>query len=146
MKEQTERTEKESDRKLVQKLKQWQSVEDDSLRTSKDLQSRTQNPFVRLLMEIIAHDSAMHRRVQQFIIDSIEKKSVSLEPKDLADIWEFIEEHGKAEKDVIALAKETKEHTDLFVPQYLLGYLLEDERKHDLLLHQFLENREYREN
>ena len=140
MKQKIGTTERELERNLVRRLKQWQSVEDDSLRMTKEVQSRTRNPLVRLVMEIIAHDSAMHRRVQQFIIDSIEKKNVSLEPEDLKDIWDLIEKHASAEKDAIALAEEASESTDLFVPRYLFGYLLEDERKHDLLLDQFVEN------
>lgn len=109
------------------------------MQMTREIQSKTENPLLRLVMEIIAHDSAMHRRVQQFIIDSIEKKHVSLQLEDLETFRDVIEKHADKEKSAIALAEEAREYTDLFVPRYLFGYLLEDERKHDLLLDRFEE-------
>jgi len=127
-----------AERELVQKLKRWQSVEDASLRLAKEVKSRSKNPFVHLVMEIIANDSAMHKRVQQFIIDSIEKQEVSFEPEDLNEVWDLIERHADEEREVIALAGEAQERTDLFIPHYLFTYLREDEQKHDLLLNQLI--------
>ena len=125
---------------LVQKLKQWQAVEDDSIRMTKEVQSKIRNPLVRLVMEIIAHDSVMHRRVQQFIIDAIQKNQATFDDTDDLDtIRDVFERHVDMERSVIAMAKEAKESTDLFVPRYLFNYLLEDERKHDLLLDKFEE-------
>ncbi len=129
------KTEKELERELVQRMKKWQSVEDASLRMTQKVRAKSKNPFVQLVMEIIAHDSAMHRRVQQFIIDSVEKEEVSFEPEDLNEIWDLIEEHAEEEKEAIALAGEAQKNADdLFVPRYLFAYLREDERKHDLLI------------
>jgi hypothetical protein len=120
---------------LVQRLKNWQSVEDASLRTTREIKAKSKNPFVQLVMEIIAHDSAMHKKVQQFIIDSVEKEEISFEPEDLNEIWDLIERHAEEEKEAIALAGEAqKKADDLFVPRYLFAYLREDERKHDLLI------------
>jgi hypothetical protein len=125
----------ELERELVQRMKKWQSVEDASLRMTKEVRARSHNPFVQLVMEIIAHDSAMHKRVQQFIIDSIEKEEVSFEPEDLNEIWDLIEKHADEEREAIALAGEAQKNADdLFVPRYLFAYLREDERKHDFLL------------
>jgi len=129
------KTERELERELVQRLKKWQSVEDASLRMTKEVRARSKNPFVQLVMEIIAHDSAMHKRVEQFIIDSVEKEEVSFEPEDINDIWDLIERHADEEKEAIALAGEAQKNADdLFIPRYLFAYLREDERKHDLLL------------
>ncbi len=129
------KTERELQRELVQRLKKWQSVEDASLRMTKEVRARSKNPFVQLVMEIIAHDSAMHKRVEQFIIDSVEKEEVSFEPEDINEIWDLIERHADEEKEAIALAGEAQKSTDdLFIPRYLFAYLREDERKHDLLL------------
>ncbi len=129
------KTEQELERELVQRMKRWQSVEDASLRMTREVRAKSKNPFVQLVMEIIAHDSAMHKRVQQFIIDSVEKEGVSFEPEDLNDIWDLIEKHAEEEKEAIALAGEAQKSTDdLFIPRYLFAYLREDERKHDLLI------------
>jgi hypothetical protein len=128
------KTNKEIEQDLALKLKEWQAVEDDAIRMSRKVQSKTGNPLVKLVMEIIAHDSGMHRHVQQFIIDSIEKNPISLQPEELEEIWDIVEKHLEVEKNAIGMAEELKGSTRLFVQRYLLNYLLEDERKHDSLL------------
>lgn len=129
------KAEHELELELVQRLKKWQSVEEASLRMTKEVRAKSKNPFVQLVMEIIAHDSAMHKRVQQFIIDSVEKEEVSFEPEDLNEIWDLIEKHADGEKEAIALAGEAQKNADdLFIPRYLFAYLREDEHKHDLLI------------
>ena len=125
---------KELEHELAIRLKEWQAVEDDAIRMSRQVQSRTGNPLVKLVMEIIAHDSAMHRHVQQFIVDSIEKTPISLRPEEVEEIWDIVEKHLAVEKSAIGMAEELKGSTRLFVQRYLLNYLLEDERKHDTLL------------
>lgn len=128
-------TQKEHEEKLVKIMQTWQAVEDDAIRMTKEVQARTDNPLVRLIMEIIAHDSAMHRRTQQFIIDSLTKHAIQLQPEELESVWDLIEQHIEYEKKTIVLADEAKESSKrLFVQKYLLNYLLEDERKHDMLL------------
>lgn len=131
----SKKTGHELERELVQRMRKWQSVEDASLRMTKEIRARSKNPFVQLVAEIIAHDSAMHKRVQQFIIDSVEKEEVSFEPEDLNEIWDLIEKHADEEREAITLAGEAQKDTDdLFIPRYLFAYLREDERKHDFLL------------
>jgi Cdc6-like AAA superfamily ATPase len=125
---------KDNEKELVKRLKVWQSIEDDSIRMAKQVQSKTGNPLVKLVMEIIAHDSAMHRRVQQFIVDSIIKEPISLHPEELEEIWDIIEKHQELERSAIGMADELKGGRRLFVQRYLLNYLMEDERKHDSLL------------
>jgi len=127
-------TQKAAEEKLVKVMRRWQTVEDESIRMTKTIQAETENPLVRLVMEIIAHDSAMHRRVQQFIIDSIEERPIQLSPEDLEKIWDHIAQHIAEEKKTLELGDEARTSTRFFVQRYLLNYLLEDERKHDLLL------------
>ena len=127
-------TQKAAEEKLVKVMRRWQTVEDESIRMTKTIQAKTENPLVRLVMEIIAHDSAMHRRVQQFIVDSIEESPIQLSPEELEKIWDHIAQHIAEEKKTLELADEARTSTRFFVQRYLLNYLLEDERKHDLLL------------
>jgi|MudIll2142460700_1097286.scaffolds.fasta_scaffold555562_2 transcriptional regulator GlxA family with amidase domain len=138
-------TQKAEEEKLVKAMRKWQAVEDESIRMTKTIQAKTDNPLVRLVMEIIAHDSAMHRRVQQFVIDSVETSPIQLAPEDLEKIWDHIEQHIAEEKKTLELADEARLSTRFFVQRYLLNYLLEDERKHDLLLERLeeIKNRMY---
>ncbi len=121
---------------LTSLLRQWQHIEDHSVESTTQIIQQTKNPFIKLLMEIIRQDSVMHKRVQQFIIDSLEIESVTLTPEDLGEIWESVERHAAMEKETIELAEKAQKECRLFVPSQLLTYLIEDEHLHDRLLSQ----------
>jgi hypothetical protein len=128
---------KENLAKLVEILREWQHIENASVAQTAQIIDKTQNPVIRMLMEIIQRDSAMHHRVQQFIIDSVEKQAITLTPDDLAQVWGAIEAHIEAERkteDLIMAAKKALAGTKDVVQQYLLAYLGHDEKKHDDLL------------
>ncbi|MGC9292077.1 MAG: hypothetical protein ACP5EP_05050 [Acidobacteriaceae bacterium] len=124
---------------LTSLLRKWQDIEDHSVESTTHIIQQTKNPFIKLLMEIIRQDSVMHKKVQQFIIDSLEKKSVTLTPEDVGEIWESIERHAAMEKETIGLAEKAQKQCRLFVPNQLLTYLIEDEHLHDRLLSQLEE-------
>ncbi len=128
---------KANQEKLVAVLKAWQHVEDRSVSQSAEIIERTRNPVIRLVMEIIQRDSKMHHRVQQFIIDSLENEALTVTVDDLAQVWGAIEAHIEAERktgELVAAAQEALAGTRNVVQQFLLSYLANDERKHDLLL------------
>lgn len=127
---------KELNEKLVDTLKSWQVVEDESVRSTSEIISKTDNPVVKQVMEIIRQDSAMHKKVQQLLIDNFEKKAFTLTPEELADVWNMVEKHIELEKETIRLAEESRRNTNNFVIRYLLGYLMTDEQKHNLILQQ----------
>ena len=121
---------------LVGVLRKWQEIEDGSVASTTQITAKTKNPFIRLVMEIIRQDSIMHKKVQQFMIDSLEKEAVSLTPEELGEIWEQVERHAEMEKETIELAERLRKNCRLFVQRHLLTYLIEDERLHDRLLGQ----------
>jgi hypothetical protein len=128
---------KEKQAKLAEILREWQHIENATVVQTAQVMDRTRNPVLRLLMEIIQGDSAMHHRVQQFIIDSLEKEAVELSVDDLAGVWDAIEAHVAAERltgELVMAAKEALAGTKNVVQQYLLSYLGQDEKKHDKLL------------
>jgi hypothetical protein len=121
---------------LVATLRRWQEIEDASVSACDGIAGKTKNPLIRLIMEIIRQDSVMHKKVQQVMIDSLEKQAISLTPEELGEIWESIERHAEMEKETIALAETARRNCRLFVLRHLLTYLIEDEQKHDRLLAQ----------
>ena len=121
---------------LASTLRRWQEIEDSSVAACTRIMEETQNPLIRLVMEIIRQDSVMHKKVQQVMLDSMEKQAISLTPDDLAQIWESIERHTEMEKETLALAEKAQQNCRLFVLRHLLTYLIEDEQKHDRLLAQ----------
>jgi flagellar biosynthesis component FlhA len=128
---------RESLAKLAEVLREWQHVENATVVHTAQIIDGTRNPVIRLVMEIIQSDSAMHHRVQQLLLDTLERAPVTLSVDDLEKVWEAIEAHVEAEKrtgELVARAREALAGTREVVAQYLLSYLAQDEAKHDRLL------------
>ncbi len=115
-------------------LQRWQEVENAGVAQTTQIIAKSSNPLVKLLMEIIRHDSIMHHRVQQFMIESMTTRTITLTPEELAEVWTLIEEHIRLEKETIGLGEKLKKVTKMFVQSELLAYLYADESKHDMLL------------
>jgi hypothetical protein len=126
----------EDPKALVATLKRWQELEAESVNQARAIIEKTKNPLIRLVMEIISHDSTMHARVQQVIIDSLEKEAFHLTPEELGEIWDMIDKHTSMEKETVELGDKARRNIRGFVQRYLLNYLMEDEQKHDRLLAQ----------
>jgi len=127
---------KEMNKQLVKTLREWQVIEDKSVKSTTEIMVKTKNPIVKHIMEIIRQDSAMHKRIQQLIIDSFETQAISLTPEELGDVWELVEKHIELEKETVRLAEESRKNSKNFVIRYLLGYLMTDEQKHNEILQQ----------
>jgi len=128
---------KEIQEKLVGRMKAWQVVEDASVKSTNEIMEKSQNPLIKLVMEIINRDSQLHKQVQAFVVDMYEKQAVSLTPEEMGDIWESIEKHVQLEKKMVGHVAETLEALKgrkMLVPEYLLNYLKQDEQKHDDML------------
>lgn len=123
--------------KIVSNMRKWRKVENATISATSSIMEKTDNPVVRLVMEIIQHDSQMHYRVQEIIADSLETKALTLNPDELAEIWDMVEEHIKMEQHSVDLALECLEGLKgkkMIVQEYLLNYLKVDEEKHNKLL------------
>jgi len=129
-------SQKELDKTLVTTLKKWQKIEEESIASIGKNLKEIKNPLVKQIFQIIAHDSAMHKKVQQFIIDTLEKKALTLTPEELAEIGTTLESHIELERETVELGNTAKSASRNFIHKYLINYLLVDERKHDDLLEQ----------
>jgi len=130
---------KEIQQAIVDNMKRWQKIENASVASTGKIIDKTDNPVVRLIMEVIQRDSQFHYRVQEMIADSLETKTITLTPDDLGEVWEMIEKHIELEKKTVELAEEALKNLKgkkMVVQEYLLHYLLEDEKKHNLVLDQ----------
>jgi rubrerythrin len=124
---------------LVKALQHWQDLERQGIESVSEIMERTTNPLVRQIMEIIRNDSGQHHRVQQFLIDSLTRQSVTLTPEELGEVWDKVERHIALERETVELATKLKEECRQFVQREIIEYLLIDEDKHTRLLEQ-LEN------
>ena len=71
---------KEAQEQIVANMTKWQKIENASVASTGNVIEKTENPVVRLIMEIIQRDSQMHFRVQELIADSLTTKAISLSP------------------------------------------------------------------
>jgi hypothetical protein len=128
---------KEIQQEIVTNMKRWQKIEYASLASTGQIIEKSDNPVVRLVMEIIQRDSQMHYRIQEWIADSLEFKTVSLSPDELGKVWGMIESHIELERKTLEMAErslETLKGKKMVIQEYLLQYLQEDEEKHNSLL------------
>lgn len=128
---------KEIQEQIVQNMQEWKKIENASVASTGKVIDNTENPIVQLIMEIIQRDSQTHYRIQDLIIDSLEKSTVSLTPEELGDVWGMIEQHIELEKKTIELAKNSLEALrgrKMVIQEYLLDYLRIDEEKHNSVL------------
>ena len=121
--------------KLVQQFREWQNLENDTRSLAEDLQKKTSNPFIRMIMEVIKRDSEKHKIMQQFVIDALTKEAVHLSPEELMPLSEVLEKHIAAEAKSMALANAcaVAESKDYFV-DFVVEALMEDEAKHHSML------------
>ncbi len=121
---------------MVDVLRHWQALERKAMNDTAEILEQTSSPLIRILMEIIRHDSLMHHRVQQFLIENLTKEAVTVTREDLAAVWEGITAHDQAERETIRMGEELLERAWTPVQKMMLDYLLKDEGKHDALLAQ----------
>ena len=128
---------KEIQEQIVQNMERWKKIENASVSSTGQIIAKTDNPIVRLVMEIIQRDSQMHHRVQELIADSLQTKTITLTPEAIGEVWGMIEAHIELERETVRLAEEALaalKGKKMVVQQYLLEYLLEDENKHNTML------------
>jgi len=117
-------------------LRSWQAIETASIENTTKVMEKTKNSLIRTVMQIIRSDSETHYKVQQALIDSLEREAFSLTPEELVEIWDMVDTHAEIEKKTIALAEKALQGCRLLAQRNLLAYLIEDEKKHDRLLSQ----------
>ena len=128
---------KEIQENIVSNMHQWQKIENASVASTGRVIEKTENPVIRIVMEIIQRDSQMHYRIQEMIADSLETKAISLTPEELASVWDLVEKHIELEKKTVQFAEEALsalKGKKMVVQEYLLDYLLIDENKHNKIL------------
>ena len=128
----------ESSKEFLDVLSNWQTLEDSTISSARELMDRTDNPIIRMAMEMAIHDSEKHKAMQQMIIDNVTKEAAHLSPDELAQLAGLLNKHMEMEARSIALANEALEKSELFMPRYILSYLIADEEKHHDMMNKLL--------
>ena len=129
----------ENSEEFLTLIKEWQALEDRTITSAEELMGKTNNPLVKMTMEMIKHDSEKHRVMQQMSIDSITKETIHLSPDELAPLSDMLNKHLEAEAKSLSLADAALERSELFITRYILSYLIADETKHHSLINKLNE-------
>lgn len=124
----------ENSKEFLKVMKEWQKLEDDTIRFSEEMMKKSRNKLIKLTMEMIKNDSQKHKAMQQMLIDSIEKEPFILSPDELNALGNGLNKHLAAEAKSLELADEALLNAEMFVTRYVLSYLIADEQKHHNLL------------
>jgi len=120
----------EASDKFLKIIRDWQALEEDTIKFSDDTMKKSKNPLVRMTMQVIKSDSQKHKAMQQMILDSLTKEAVHLTPDELSAISDNLNKHIAAEEKSLELADKALKNSELFITRYLLSMLIADETKH----------------
>ncbi len=126
-------------RAVIATLRRWQLMEKQTLSEVGHLVEHTPNPFVRVVLEIIRHDSLVHHRVQQCLIDSLADSDPMPSRVVLARLVEDLAGREPELEEALRLAAELEPLTSSPRHRALLDYLVEDTRRQMRLLSQLRE-------
>lgn len=132
----TKKEPSENSKWFVNLMRKWQDLEDTAIASAEELIRGTDNPLVKMTMELIKHDSEKHKLVQQMIIDNLTKEAVHVSPDELVALSDMLNKHMEAEEEALYIAGAALEKSELFITRFLLSYLIADEKKHHGLIEQ----------
>jgi len=137
------------DNLLLEILHRWQRAENTAVGLSARVMERTANPLIRIVAEIIQSDSLLHHRVQQMLVDDIERGNL-FEPGDeeFEKVWQDLTNAIEIEDKFIDWGErslETLKARGNRLQVFLLSYLLEAERQHKSVLESLKKLRQHQD-
>ncbi len=114
-------------------IKKWISIEKATITLSGRLLEKSENPILSCIIDAIRRDSEKHQEVLKLITESLEGTTYFTH-EDMSVLTEFIEKHATIEQDAVNIAAQTLDKVRTPFAKFLLEYLYEDEKKHDLIM------------
>ena len=132
--EMTESATKTTEAKLANLMEDWKKLEDQTIAFSEELEKKSDNPFIKVIMEMVKHDSQKHKIMQQFVIDALTKKAVNLSPQELIPLADVLEKHIQAEARSMGMAHACSTESRNYFVDFIVSALTDDEIKHHNML------------
>jgi|GEM_PF-587393 len=123
-----------TEEKLLHLIEDWYKLEDQTIAFAEDLKKKSDNPFVKVIMEIIKHDSQKHKIMQQFVIDALTKEAIHLSPEELIPLSDVLEKHIQAEAKSMGMAHACSTESRNYFVDFIVSALTDDEIKHHNML------------
>ncbi len=115
---------------LIRAMQAWMDSEDETIQDAKTLKNETDNPFVKMTMEMLIHDAEKHKIIQRMVIDSLTKEAVHLTPDEHVPLEEVLTKHILEESESLMRAVAILDRKEPKITRYLLSYLSADEAGH----------------
>ncbi len=126
----------ERDKKMLDLLKGWKSLEEETIDSCARISRKSKNPIIKTLITAIKNDSKKHRSIIKLIINSMTKKAFVLIPDDLVGVSGLLNKHIAIEQKSIDTANEAIEMSRDATVKHLLRFILQDEKQHEELIDQ----------
>jgi hypothetical protein len=117
-------------RELLRAMREWMALEDKTIENADELAEKTDNPFIRMTMEMLKLDAQKHKIIQQMVIDSLTKEAVHLSPEELVPLEVILNKHILQETESLMRAVGVVDRSESRITRYLLSYLSADEAGH----------------
>ncbi|MEW6054867.1 MAG: hypothetical protein AB1552_13980 [Nitrospirota bacterium] len=123
-----------TEEKLLHLIEDWYKLEDQTIKFAEDMMKKSDNAFIKVVMEIIKHDSQKHKIMQQFVIDALTKEAVHLAPQELIPLADILEKHIQAEAKSMGMAHACSTESRNYFVDFIISSLTDDETKHHNML------------
>ncbi|MDA8388268.1 MAG: hypothetical protein M0Z58_06385 [Nitrospiraceae bacterium] len=115
----------------------WQATEDQLIEYANTQASKAGSPLIKTMLRAMELEARKRCLIQQMIVESVRKEAVNLDPADLQALSAHMNHHIEAEEKALVLAEAVLAKTELFMPRYLLSYLVSGLKSENCLLKQF---------
>jgi hypothetical protein len=123
--------------KIVEHIRGWKELDGKSASLIEETIARCDHPVVCTVMEIIRRDAELHSRVLELIVESMERKPLTMSLDQFGEVVGLIQQHFEVKEKMVKATEESlavAKDKSLGIQRFLLTYVLEDERKHQAML------------
>jgi hypothetical protein len=128
---------REQQQRIVSTIRDWGLLEQESSEYIERVKAKCSNPLVFLVMDIIENDARLHKRLQEFIVNTLEHEPLTLSPDEVDDVIGLMRSHTRLKARMVEKVENTMEMTkdkSMGIQKFLLKTLLADEKKHQEML------------
>ncbi len=127
----------EKSREFLKLIANWQALEDEMIEYAEREKGKTENPFIKTMLDMLRLNAQKYRHVQQMITESVEKEALHLSPEELKTLSGHLTRRLEMEGKRLSLADAAVRKSEVFFTSYLLSYLTEDLKTENALLKRF---------
>ncbi|SPF34211.1 hypothetical protein SBDP1_1220002 [Syntrophobacter sp. SbD1] len=128
---------REQQQRIVSTIRDWGLLEQESSEYIEQVKAKCSNPLVFLVMDIIENDARLHKRLQEFIVNTLEHEPLTLSPDEVDEVIGLMRNHTRLKARMVEKVENIMEMTkdkSLGIQKFLLKTLLADEKKHKEML------------